>query len=130
MGSTMDLRIDYYRDGARHTLVLCGELDVRGGPALIGAVRALCFEGAVEILLDPAELDFVDSSGVEALLAAQLLCAEHLCDFSMTRGTPQLERLLRLTGAFDPMSSRAARHGSKGEPVELLPRTPQQLRDD
>jgi anti-anti-sigma factor len=113
--------LDYQRHDA-HRLVLTGELDLVCAPGLIETVSRLCREGARQLLLDISELAFADSTGLRALLSAQTLCAEHCCEFSLTRGTEQLERLFQITRLFQNLSPRAEPDGTTEQPVLLWPR--------
>jgi anti-sigma B factor antagonist len=55
-------------DGARAVVVVRGEIDVASCPALNGIVADLT---CPEIVLDLAEVTFMDSSGLAALLRAE-----------------------------------------------------------
>jgi anti-sigma B factor antagonist len=113
--------LDYQRDDA-HRLALTGELDLVSAPALIEIAAALCRDGARQLLLDISELAFADSTGLRALLSVETLCAEHCCEFSLTRGTEQLERLFEIMRLFQDLPLRAEPDGAKQRPVVLWPR--------
>jgi anti-anti-sigma factor len=55
-------------DGGTGTISLAGELDLIGAPALRDAIDGLGEVGALEV--DLTDLDFIDSSGLNALLSA------------------------------------------------------------
>src|SRR5262249_41169370 len=112
--------LDYQR-GDAHRLALIGELDLVSAPALIELVSALCQDGARQLLLDISELAFADSTGLRALLSAETLCAEHYCQFGLTRGTEQLERLFEIMRLFQDLRPRAEPDGTKQRPVVLWP---------
>jgi anti-sigma B factor antagonist len=116
-------RILDYQRGDAHRLALTGELDLVCAPALVEAVSTLCREGARQLLLDISELAFADSTGLRALLTAETLCAEHCCEFSLTRGTEQLERLFEITRLFQNLPLRVEADGAKEQPVLLWPRS-------
>ena len=112
------------RDG-RHTLVLSGELDLAVAAGLEATIRGLCGEGVSGIELDLSQLAFMDSSGLRAVLNAKELCAEHQCDFLVTPGKGQVQRLLELTGTIDVLplpdapSSPPAEADQPAEPDQL-----------
>jgi anti-sigma B factor antagonist len=115
-------RILDYQRGDAHRLALTGELDLVSAPALVETVSTVCREGARQLLLDISELAFADSTGLRALLSAETLCAEHCCEFTLTRGTEQLERLFQITRLFQNLSLRAEPDGTEEQPVLLWPR--------
>jgi anti-sigma B factor antagonist len=87
-------------DGNRSTLVLSGELDLATVAELEAGAEQLCVEGR-ELVLDLGEIDFIDSTGVLAILKTRELCAERRCDFLLTPGPPAAQRLFELTGLLD-----------------------------
>ena len=93
--------------GNRHTLLLSGELDLASAPELEAEAHRLCGEGAGELVLDLSELDFMDSTGLRALLTCIHLCEEHGCVFLVTPGRPQVERLFEVVGARGALPFRA-----------------------
>ncbi len=106
------------RDG-RHELVLSGELDLAVAAGLQATVLGMCDEGVTGILLDLTQLTFMDSTGLQAVLHAQELCAEHGCDFLVRPGSGQVQRLLELTGtsAVLPLTDApATSHAEENRP--------------
>jgi len=100
------LSIRAYEESDRHVLVLCGELDLGGIEPFMAAAQQLCDLGAREILVDITEVQFIDSSGLRAILAAKAECEERHCRFSMTHGTGQAERLFELTRLIERLPFR------------------------
>ncbi|MEW9534440.1 STAS domain-containing protein [Microbispora sp. NPDC049125] len=49
-------------------VVLAGELDIATGDMLRGAIRNLLRRGRTRLVVDTSDLEFCDSSGLEALL--------------------------------------------------------------
>jgi anti-anti-sigma factor len=101
-----DLVIDARaEDGGRHRLVLSGELDLASAGALADAVSKLCGEGAREIVLDIGELEFIDSTGLRAILSSRVVCAESSCALVVApeadKVNPQVRRLLQVTGLLE-----------------------------
>jgi anti-anti-sigma factor len=93
--------------GSRHALLLSGELDLASTPELEAEARRLCREGADELVLDLSELDFMDSTGLRALLTCMHLCQERGCVFLVTPGRPQVERLFEVVGAREALPFRS-----------------------
>ncbi len=100
------LSIRAYEESDRHVLVLSGELDLSGVEAFLAAAEQLCDLGAREILVDITDVEFIDSTGLRAILAAKAECEERSCRFSMTHGTGQAERLFELTRLIDRLPFR------------------------
>jgi anti-sigma B factor antagonist len=88
------------RDG-RHTLVLTGELDMAAADYLHAAVYCLCPDGISGLALNLSELRFIDATGLRAVLAVGELCRHRGYEFSVTRPTGQVRRLIEVTG-LDP----------------------------
>ena len=87
-------------DGARHTLVLIGELDLSSAPELEARVGEIVSQ-AREIVLDLRDLSFMDSSGIRAILLSYELCARSECDLGLLSGRPNVQRLFEVSGLAD-----------------------------
>jgi anti-sigma B factor antagonist len=87
--------------GGRHTLVLSGELDMASAPELQAAMVRLCGYGAREIVLNVTKLDFMDSAGLQAILAGQSVCREHEVDFMVTPAKGAVQRVFEMCGMLD-----------------------------
>jgi anti-anti-sigma factor len=117
-GSQPDFEVqESVRDG-RHTLALNGELDLAVAAALETTILGLCGEGVTGIELDLSQLTFMDSTGLQAVLHAQELCAEHGCDFLVTPGGGQVQRLLELTGTTAVLPLADAPPAAADQPAE------------
>jgi anti-sigma B factor antagonist len=88
------------RDG-RHTLALCGELDIVSAGELKDVLLEVSRDGTSGVTLDLSGLTFMDSTGLYMVLFAQELTQRHGCDFSVIPGTPQIQRVFALTGLLD-----------------------------
>jgi anti-sigma B factor antagonist len=87
-------------EGARHTLVLIGELDLSSAPAVQARVAEIVPQ-AREIVLDLRELSFMDSSGIRAILVSDELCARSRCELALLPGRPNVQRLFEVSGLTD-----------------------------
>jgi anti-anti-sigma factor len=84
--------------GGLHWLILVGDLDLASAPALEARVDGLCVDGASAVVLDLSKLTFMDSTGLQAVLAATKRCGQYGTEFSLTGATGAVQRLFELTG--------------------------------
>jgi anti-sigma B factor antagonist len=118
-----ELSIDVDREPGRHVLVLSGDLDLTAASRLLDAVRQSCAEDAGEVVIDVSAVQFLDSSGLRAMLDAATVCEEHMCEFRLRppreQVPPQVSRLLQITGLFErlpfPPAEAPEPHGPAGE---------------
>jgi anti-anti-sigma factor len=82
--------------GGAH-IVLTGELDIATAPKLEEEVRRLETEGRKLIVIDLRGLEFMDSSGLRALLAADTRSRERGARLVIVRGDERIQRVLRIT---------------------------------
>jgi anti-sigma B factor antagonist len=87
----------------RVTLILTGELDLASRPLLDEELQTIGGEAPEAILLDLAEVSFMDSTGLHGILAAQVQCAGRGCELQLLRCSEPVRRLLELTGAIDQL---------------------------
>jgi anti-anti-sigma factor len=92
------LLIDVRLDKDRAVLSLQGELDLASAPLLQAEIESSQISSAVMLVLDLQELKFIDSTGLRVLLAAHQSSRERGQEFAVTRGSPQVQRLLSITG--------------------------------
>jgi anti-anti-sigma factor len=78
-------------------IVLTGELDIATAPKLEEEVRRLEAEGRNLIVIDLRGLEFMDSSGLRALLAADTRARERGARLVIVRGDERIQRVLRIT---------------------------------
>lgn len=91
------LRIDVRQEQGRAILALSGEFDLVGVPVLQRELETQQTGAAKEIVLDLEELQFMDSTGLRAILAAHERAQERGQDFAVTQGSTQVQRLLSVT---------------------------------
>jgi len=82
-------------------LVAEGELDLSTAPLLQAALLAAEATGAAEITVDIDRVSFIDSTGLRALIEAQLRSKQDSNRLRLTRGTPQAQRLFALAAVDD-----------------------------
>jgi anti-sigma B factor antagonist len=86
-----------YREDDRSTLVLTGELDLGSAPTFEDTVVRACADGASELVLELSQLEFIDATGLDAVLSAKTVCARRGCAVFLT---PRQESDQR---AFEPI---------------------------
>ena len=92
----LNFAIDCVRVSASAIVVVSGEVDLCTAPRLEERLRD-CHEAGVSVMLDLEQVEFMDAAGLRVLLDADERSAPG--DFSVTPGSPQVQRLFELTGA-------------------------------
>jgi anti-sigma B factor antagonist len=95
MGS---LRLNTRVESDRHTIALSGELDLASAAVLEDALAEACSAGAREIVLDMSGLEFMDSTGLRAIVRGKARCEDHDCDYRLTPAQRPVEQTLTSTG--------------------------------
>ncbi|MHB8533120.1 MAG: STAS domain-containing protein [Solirubrobacteraceae bacterium] len=96
----------------RARLVLSGELDLATAPELEAALTRLCESGVHEIEIDLGEIDFIDSTGLRAILLAKDSSAKAGIEFFLVPSRSERHRrLFELTGLRSLFSRREAGQG-------------------
>ena len=94
-------RIESRREADAVVLALGGELDVASAPRLEQELATAAGGDARLIVLDLRELEFMDSTGLRAVLTAYDAAREDGRGFGLVRGPQQVQRLLSLTRVAD-----------------------------
>ena len=92
-----NLLIGVSSTGERVVLRLDGELDLASVPTLENAMADATFDGMAEIVLDLRGLEFIDSTGLRAILLQDKRSTERGQAFALVRGSEQVQRLLDMT---------------------------------
>jgi anti-anti-sigma factor len=100
-------------DGPRALILVRGELDLASGPELEAKLDHISGPATEVLVIDLRELEFMDSTGLSILVRAHQRLSEEGCEMGLVRGTPQVQRLLDLTGVADRLKL-------VDEPEELL----------
>ena len=106
--STNDiLECDIREAPPEHALVmLAGELDTSNVSTLYERLAELTGKGVRHISLNVAELDFVDSTGLSAIIAAHKRTAMLGGELTIFSPQPALRELLRICGIADYLNIR------------------------
>jgi anti-anti-sigma factor len=97
------LRVETRRQQDRVVLQLAGELDLASSPIFERALEASELADAPLVVLDLDELKFVDSTGLRIILLAHEATRGRGQEFAITRGSPQVQRLLSITSVAEHM---------------------------
>jgi anti-anti-sigma factor len=84
----------------RHTLVLSGELDLSNADTLQTLIQRLAAEEVGGITLDLGHVDFMDSTGLRAVLVGQEICRRQGCAFDISPCSSAVRRLFELSGTI------------------------------
>jgi anti-anti-sigma factor len=83
-------------------LTLAGELDLASTPILERELSAVESAGAKRILIDLANVGFMDSTGLQALLRArERATTDQQIQLTLRRGPHQVQRVFELTKTID-----------------------------
>ncbi len=80
-------------------LVVHGDIDMAGGPVLEASI--LEREASCPIVIDLADVSFIDSSGLRSLLGASRRAESRDAVVTLRRVGPEVMRLLEITGTTD-----------------------------
>jgi anti-anti-sigma factor len=91
-----------------HVLRLSGELDIGSAQVLEDALDEACAAGAKLLVVDLCGIDFMDSTGLRALLHGRRTCQTFDCDYQLTPASRPVQRVLDATGLQGRLSLRKA----------------------
>lgn len=86
------------RTGRAAVVQVCGELDLSTAPRLDEQLVILADEGVVDVTVDLAGLDFMDCSGLRALVAGVQRFREQGGDLGLRSPRPSTRRVLKVLG--------------------------------
>lgn len=95
LGNTLHARLE---EGDGPTVyALSGELDYQVSEAFVGRVRGLLSTGGRDLVLDMAEMSFIDSTGLRALLEIRSCVPDGSRRITLRRVQAPVQRVLGLT---------------------------------
>ena len=109
----MALEIDTLRGDDGVVVQLAGELDMLSAPDVSDQLSALLEAGETRLVMDLTGLQFLDSSGLSALLGAHQAAQARGASLVLRSPNERIVRLVNISGLGDVFEIRAA-HG--GEP--------------
>jgi anti-anti-sigma factor len=83
------------------SITLTGELDLAGAAQMEASLAAAEREQPRRLLIDLAQLSFLDSTGLRLLLQADVRAREAGYELVLRPGTPSVQRVFEVTGALD-----------------------------
>jgi anti-anti-sigma factor len=93
--TTFDVR---HHGTSSATIIVRGELDLATAPRFEELVVELLDRDVRWVRLDAQDIEFIDCTGVRALVQAARRCARDRGDFSIVAASQRVERLLELAG--------------------------------
>lgn len=100
-----EIRIEVAPDDVGVVITVAGDLDAATAPALVEPLNALEPTGCA--VLDLAEVDFIDSTGLRVILDKAMQMCEQGGSLRIRRGSAQVRRLLHITN-LDGLLERGA----------------------
>ncbi|MER7757969.1 STAS domain-containing protein [Kitasatospora sp. NPDC097643] len=100
----LTVRAGRWADGT--VLILRGELDLDSLAELLAGLDRALAEPATVVVIDCADLEFCDSTGLSALLQARTRAMTEGSRIELARPRPLVLRMLELTGATDAFPIR------------------------
>ncbi len=101
---TLSIDVSSATDGASQLFALSGTLDIATSPSLRAALMEAAERDKHEIIVDLSQLEFLDSTGLGALIGAHKRAADHDGSVRLVAQEGQILRLLRITGLLDVFS--------------------------
>jgi anti-sigma B factor antagonist len=95
------LSISRANDSEGVVLALVGELDLETTPELDHQLREVGRANSGRVLIDLRALDFMDSTGLGAIVSAQRVAESNGHRLTLRRGQHQVQRLFELTGVLE-----------------------------
>ena len=110
------LAIVPHDENGTQRIVLTGELDVSTVPEFNKRMSDLRHSGFHSLVLDLGGVTFMDSTGLSAILVAEMHARMRGQRFSVVEGPPHVSELFRLTGV-DSFLEIVSRPGGRDRPV-------------
>ena len=108
-----DFQVQVRKEGSAALIAVRGELDLASGPELESELEKVSPPETTLVVVDLRELEFMDSTGLSIIVRAHQRLADQGCELGLVKGSPQVQRLLDLTGVAERLRLVAA-------PEELL----------
>lgn len=94
----MDITIEAREAGGRWVVDVGGEVDVHTAPELEGVLSALVEDGNYQLVVDLADVDFLDSTGLGVLVKTLKRVREHSGSLAVVTTTDRISKVFRITG--------------------------------
>jgi anti-sigma B factor antagonist len=91
----------------RCNVLLSGELDIATAPRVRRAItRTFALGRTRTLMLDMSRLEFIDSSGLAAIMHAGSLCERSGCELALIRGPDAVHRVFEVSGLASELPFR------------------------
>ena len=100
----LSLDVQTTPDGSAQVFVLRGTMDIATSPTVRAALLEAAERGHHDIIVDLTHLEFLDSTGLGALIGAHKRAKEHGGRIRLVAQDGQILRLLRITGLLGVFS--------------------------
>jgi anti-sigma B factor antagonist len=114
-GSAPDFGCETTSDRGRFIVTVRGEVDIATAPIVEAALCDAIASSRQPVVADLAAVEFIDSSGVHALLVANVAARDHRIPFVLRAPHAHVMRVLDLLGLTDQLAFEAG--GAAGERV-------------
>jgi anti-sigma B factor antagonist len=116
-----NFRIDTARTGSVTTMRLSGELDSATSPRLLEALERLADAGGAQALvLDLADVSFIDSAGMRTIITVERIARERDISLTISPASGPVTDLLQMTGLGEHVA--LAPHGEDRSPGRFIER--------
>jgi len=95
------LRVSTEERDDRILISLAGELDIATAPRIEEALRAAEEKGPALLVLDLRELEFMDSTGLRTILAADARAGESGRRLAVVQGDENIRRVFEVTRLYE-----------------------------
>ena len=117
---TLSIDVSTARDGRVALYALGGSLDIATSPTLRAALFDAVARDEREIVVDLTHLEFLDSTGLGALIGAHKRAAENAGSVRLVAQEGQILRLLRITGLLDVFAVYPTVDAALGDDARLV----------
>lgn len=104
----MELGITTDPKPERYTIAVTGEVDISNASTLRDAIDLALEQPTDQVVLDLAQVSYIDSTGIGVLVGAAHHAAEHQKGFSAVNAQPGVMRVVQLLGVDQEISITAA----------------------
>lgn len=94
----MLLRVDIENRADHAVVTAAGEIDASTADTVAGAVNSTLGDGFKQVLLDFAQVTFIDSTGLGMLVKSHRAAEAAGARFAVVHPTPQTRKLIRVLG--------------------------------
>jgi len=116
----LNIDVSTLKDGAVQLFALGGSLDIATSPSLRAALLEAANGDKHEIIVDLTHLEFLDSTGLGALIGAHKRASENHGSVRLVAQEGQILRLLRITGLLDVFGVYPSVEAALGDMTRLV----------